>query len=244
MGKRLQAETRCATCGRVFLQRADRLKRNSRNFCSPECKRTAPTLAVQVSCEICGKTVVRYPSQLAGQKQVFCSVACRAVEQRRQAPPPVQTECSYCGAEIEKQAWQYARAVEHHFCAVACLHAFQKGIPSPKRQWVECVCDTCGTTFERKRSQVGRVGRSTRNFCSEPCFHHYGSIAYTCSHCGQEFREQAKAQFRIRRHDGKGQNERFCSLACRNARIAAELDSGIDYSRMQLVLDRGQGGGA
>jgi endogenous inhibitor of DNA gyrase (YacG/DUF329 family) len=74
----------------------------------------------------------------------------------RQYTPRVALICPRCGRGYTKPPSAIA-AGRGRFCSRACKDAAQENK-------VALTCETCGTTFERKRAAV-----QARSFCSDPC---------------------------------------------------------------------------
>lgn len=86
----------------------------------------------------------------------------------------IELECLQCG---KKYFVHNYRKNKSRFCSRHCRSIYEKNR-------VDCVCSTCGKTFERIPSQV-KITK--KQFCSVECIFNYGRIKLKCSFCGREY---------------------------------------------------------
>jgi len=121
-------------------------------------------------CKNCGETFERYSSQ-AGK---CCSDECRYELRQGENHPNwvdniVETECGYCGEDLEVEAWRYERT-NNNFCDDECWGRWvsnnRSGEDSPTWEGglVEIECEVCGDTRRVKPSH-----EEGARFCSREC---------------------------------------------------------------------------
>lgn len=118
-------------------------------------------MPVTRDCAACGDGVTRPPSRMP-EGRVFCNKSCMSDGYESK----VDTQCVYCGDDIQKTKAVFENH-ENHFCGNKCMYTFQKGENAPNwrggadkftatpegREWREQVfeaadytCEECGKT--------------------------------------------------------------------------------------------------
>jgi len=134
--------------------------------------------------------------------------------------------CMHCG-----KIFHLVNNTRGRFCSRGCYKEYRKTNASiyHKAQRITLTCDTCGKSFERLASQVGR-GKSTHNYCCQSCAGKAGSISrglrkpsvtVVCQHCGKEFLAAAS----------RAERRKYCSRECfnRNKRQTMAYEGNPNY---------------
>lgn len=125
--------------------------------------------------------------------------------------------CDACGTELEVAPHKLEKN-DHHFCDRDCYHNWKSDDWEPPWQVDEkptIKCEMCGDVVE-----VYPYEKDSRKFCGRECADEYkttlredetgnyqgGKTSYTCSECGDEFKE----------YPAEGKNV-FCSIECYNS---------------------------
>lgn len=177
----------CKNCGKEYNSN----KQNSK-FCSIECRRKYNQL--DYNCDFCGKPMVIYRNQyeklLNGEKEhLYCSKECVAKSQTKK----ILKICENCGSEYEigqcfadiqkfcsKECYKDYLSKHSKSKTVICKqcknifittrdnqqYCSYKCAEEAQQNRKTCKCETCGKTFERRKSEVDK---NRHHYCSVAC---------------------------------------------------------------------------
>lgn len=172
---------------------------------------------ISVNCEFCGNEFEvkekYYEKYLNGiNKHIFCSRKCtsRFYANERKNKLINNKVCEMCGKEYHVSQYLEEKS---RYCSLECYNKERE------THNVLAVCDFCGETFKRIKTQIDRF---KNNFCSKKCKQEFESmtrkqekekwgykrIECTCVICG---RSVLRTPYEINR-----MTNTFCSIECKN----------------------------
>lgn len=168
-------ELKCRECGVIYNS-----NRNNSKFCSIKCKNSNNRYLV--NCSWCGKEKEIYKSSYKEGKRYFCDNKCQWNLRKKEGEMigeshPLKKEwavvyCGICNKEFEIPQYKYNKSTNKNFyCSKKCnIENNSKRINEnhPRFSKIELVCDNCGKSFLKKKSQVGN-----KNFCNKDCYTAY-----------------------------------------------------------------------
>lgn len=144
--KRLQVETKCIKCGKVFLVRKDWFLNGRGKFCSVDCRHKADTQErVVIKCARCGKerkVLSRISNQQSKSGFRFCGLECRNKSQgigRLIQPPHYGT------------GKQHSRTTKNFSLDGLCLNCGKKLIMCSKQRQRSYCCYRCQKDYHYKQ---------------------------------------------------------------------------------------------
>lgn len=123
--------------------------------------------------------------------------------------------CDGCSKEISASPYK-VKTQKYIFCSNECYKAnigkYFAGELNPNFNSLECTCESCGKTFLRKPSQIGK-----HTFCNNECYGNWvrpktepkGKRDYSCDYCGGTFKRYPSQV--------KDKKWKYCSVGCKNS---------------------------
>jgi G:T-mismatch repair DNA endonuclease (very short patch repair protein)/endogenous inhibitor of DNA gyrase (YacG/DUF329 family) len=222
----------CANCGKKIETYPSRIKRNeernSKFFCSQECKseywtkhrtgennpKSKPKITVK--CAWCGEDILLSPWRVKKSIRHFCDTKCKGNWQSEHNKGPISpyykkeshmtVGCDYCGKKFDIGIQQYKR-YKTHFCSKRCSDDAKKGKVQKKKiiELHECICPICGKTFKQSKN-----AKRQKKTCSHECASALMArvrnkhITLTCQYCGKKYSV----------HNCEKDRSKYCSRPC------------------------------
>lgn len=205
-------------------------------YCSKLCAGKARIETVELTCPTCAEIFETNPYR-AKAERVFCSKGCYTKDLSQSMIGDknwnygkykrIKVACSKCENEMSITPSRNSKA-KHHFCSRECfisgIGATRAGELSANYQKrVECTCDECGNTIERRPSEIRE-----NIFCSNECriswlsrhntSKRFDRQAVNCFNCSKEL-------LRLPSRLSKS-NAHYCSLECKDSHYAKNFRSG------------------